>query len=224
MFSNFKGLGEQTLSKIAEMALSNQLKAEKLRVKVKSNPESLAKGIVESLCIDSEGLIMSNNQRLQNLSITFNQISVNPLQALVGNINLTQPSQGTAFFVLTQQDLEQRLNAIKPDSIKKINCSISPEGHLTLNLIPKLNSTGWNLNMKPRVCELSNSILFEEIKDSSNSGSSVSEKVLKEAKALFNLESFQLKGFSLKINSLVVNQGNFIVTAATEITKFPQAV
>lgn len=218
MFSNFKGLGDHTLSKIAEMALSNQLKAEKLKVTVKTNPESLAKGIVESLCIDSEGLVMSNDQRLQNLKMTFEEISVSPLQALVGNIKLTQPSKGTAFFVLTQGDLEHRLNAVKPDNIQQINCSILEDGNLSLDLVSDSRPVNINLKIKPRVCQLSNSIKFEDIKDQ------LPESVLKEAKALFNLESFQLKGFSLKIHSLAVNKGKFTVRAATEISKFPQAI
>lgn len=222
MFSNFQGLGENTLSKIAEVALSNQLKADKLKVTVKTNPEKLAKGIVESLSIDSEGLIMSNNQRLQNLRMTFEQISVNPLQALVGKIKLTQPSQGTAFFVLSKKDLEHRLNRIKPDTIKSINCSIAADGDLLLQLVSGVSKQELNFQLRPKLCKINHRVFLEEVTE--NSDGSLPEIVLKEAEALFNLGNFSFKGLSLKIHSLVVHNGHFTLRAITEISHFPQVV
>lgn len=220
MFSNFQGLGENTLSKIAEVALSSQLKADKLKVTVKTNPDKLAKGIVESLSIDSEGLIMSNNQRLQNLRMTFEQITVNPLQALVGKIKLTQPSQGTAFFVLSKKDLEQRLNTIKLDSIKTINFFIAADGDLLLQLVSRLSKQELNFRIRPKLCQISHRVFLEEVTDNNNG--SLPEIVLKEAEALFNLGNFNLKGLSLKIHSLVVHNGHFTLRAVTEISHFPQ--
>ncbi|TVQ46372.1 MAG: DUF2993 domain-containing protein [Gloeocapsa sp. DLM2.Bin57] len=217
MFASFQGLGENTLSKIAEVALSNQLKADKLKVTVKTNPENLAKGIVESLSIDSEGLIMSNNQSLQNLRMTFEQITVNPLQALIGKIKLTQPSQGTAFFVLSRKDLEQHLNRVKPDSLKSINCYIAPDGDLIVKLISSKQEL--NFQLRPRLCQVSHRVLVEEVTQNN-----VPELVLKEIEALFNLGHFYLKGLSLKIQSLVVNNGHYSLKAVTEITHFPQVV
>jgi hypothetical protein len=222
MFGNFNGLGENTLGKIAEVALAHQLKADKLKVTVKTNPENLSKGILESLSIDGEGLIMSDNQRLQNLKMTFEQISVNPLQALVGKIRLTQPSHGRAFFVLSKKDLEQRLNALKSNNIKKINCCIATDGALTLNIVSQHQKDDLNVKVMPRLCQLNQRIWLEEITEHSTHALTLPEIILKEAEALFNLGSFQLKGISLKINSLAIANGNFTLQAVTEISHFPQ--
>lgn len=219
MLANFKDLGEQTLSKIAEMAIATQLKADKLEVKVKSNPENLAKGVVDSLSIYSEGLITSSNQRLEKMNMTFNEISVNPFQALVGKINLTSPSDGQAFFELTEKNLEDWLNQVKPKTVSKINCRILPEGELVLNLLSPTRES-INTIIKPRVCQVRNSILLEDIKTNTAIEEIWHQQLLKHTEAFLNLQYFQLKGFTIKICHVKFRNGNLVIQADTKITQF----
>ena len=61
MFFKLDNLGEKTINKIAEVALSTKLeKRDKLAVKVKTDPNLLAKGTLESLVIDCQGLMVEN--------------------------------------------------------------------------------------------------------------------------------------------------------------------
>ena len=65
MFFKLDNLGEKTINKIAEVALSTKLeKRDKLAVKVKTDPNLLAKGTLESLVIDCQGLMVENALRM----------------------------------------------------------------------------------------------------------------------------------------------------------------
>lgn len=224
MLTNFRDLGEQTLSKIAEMAIASQLQAEQVRVQVKSHPEKLARGIVDSLIIESQGLTTSNNQRLRHMNLVFHDISVNPLQALMGKIKLTQPSQGQAFFTLDQTDIEHWLNQVRPQEIQNINCAIDRDGKLALNLISHSEAEEIKINFRPQVCPIRNSVLLENSKNLANFREIWHQRILQDTEAFLNLQDFQLKGFSLKIHELITDQGRLTVRGTTKITEFPKTI
>ena len=245
MFLNIDSLGEKTINKIAEVALTTQFKrAEKLTVQVKTDPNKLAQGILESLSIDGQGLVMSKNQQVQSMNITLNTIAVSPLKALMGNIQLTQPSNGTACIVLNDTDLNSafQLENLKKQlkkyqiyldgqlvtvDIQKVYFSILPNGKVGIKAVVFIKETQQfkqvSLTIVPQICTNEKGIIMEDVQ--CEQGGELSplliNTLLEEAKKIFNLNNFQIEGISLLIKQLEVEQGKLTFQAVAGITRFP---
>jgi hypothetical protein len=240
VFLNIDDLGEKTLNKIAEFALSAQLeRAEKLNVRVKTDPSKLAKGELESLVIDGKGLVMNKYLRMQELNMTFNAIAVSPLKALIGNIELTQPSQGFAWVVLNEADLEsafgvesfkkQLQKAAIATEIERVNCQIGSDSTITITVKVYLPETREKkdifVTVKPYINLTGKGVALENIRSSENEEIAVSliSVVLAQAEKIFNLNDFLMDGIDLQIEKVAIAPGQLTLQAAAEITRFPSS-
>ncbi len=246
MFLNMDNLGEKSLNKIAEIALSSQLKqANKLKVEVKTNPTQLSKGILDSLAIDGQGLVMKKNLQMEEMKITLNTIAVSPFKALMGNIQLTQPSEGTACIILNEDDINSAFQCEKLKKqlenyniylenepvtieIKNIDASIINDGKVSIKaeiLIKETNNIEKVILITaPRICATTGKgISLYEIECSA--GKELSplfiNALLAEVEKIFNLNGFQLEGFSLLINQLNVENGKLRLQGNAGISSFP---
>ncbi|PSF35382.1 DUF2993 domain-containing protein [Aphanothece hegewaldii CCALA 016] len=237
-------IGENTINKIAEMALARQIKqAEKVSVKVKTDPEKLAKGLLESITISGSGLMLNSYLRVQEMEIKLNQIVVNPFKALMGNIQLIQPSLGTIHVVLKEKDIEQSLrdriwhetseanrslsNQTLQISIQQVLCKISEQGQIIITTQIHEQSTGEIkevlLKAIPTI-ELNNEIALKEIQQTENSLTTlVNEIILKEIIQVLNFNSFYINGLDWKIQQLTFKTGQFIVQGIAIMSRFPGA-
>ena len=239
-----ENLGEQALNKIAKLALSSQLEdADSLQVQVKTDPEKLARGELESLLIEGEGLVVETDLRLQVLEIAMKAIAVSPLKALRGKIELTQPSQGSARIVLTESDLNCALNS--PDLRAKINvldtylstgdikltvpqkkCQLREDGTVAVEAIVQLQPSGETKEVAftttPNASG-SKGVVLEDIQY--EPGKELSEDLtqafLDKAEKMLDLRNFEKQGLALRINHLNIEAGKITLLAAADITEFP---
>lgn len=240
MFLNLDDLGEKTLNKIAEFALSTQLeRAEKLNVQIKTDPSRLAKGELESLVIDGKGLVMNQYLRMQELNMTFSAIAVSPLKALMGNIDLTQPSQGYACVVLNEADLEsafgvetlkKQLQKTAPETeIDRVNCQIGFDDTVTITVKVYLLETRQNqdifVTVKPYINPTGKGVALETIRSSENEEITavLIPIILIQAEKIFNLRDFLMDGIDLQIEKVAIASGQLTLQAAAKITRFPSA-
>ncbi len=238
-------LGEQALNKIAELALSSQLEdCDDLEVKIKTDPEKLASGELESLSIDGEGLVIETDLRVQLLEIAMKAIAIAPLKALMGNIELTQPSQGTAHLVLTETDLNRAFNS--PELRAKIDvldtylstervkltvpqkrCQLREDGTVAVEALVELQPSGEfkevAFTTTPKIARGGRSVVLENIQY--EPGKEVSEDLTKafldKAGKMLDLRHFEKQGLALSIHSLTVESGRIILSATADITQFP---
>lgn len=104
-------MGEQALSRAAEMMLSSQLDtAEKIDVDVRTNLLNVVQGEVDSVSVTGHGLVMQKDIRVQEMELHTDHISINPLSAILGKFELNQAIDATARLVLTEQDINRTLN------------------------------------------------------------------------------------------------------------------
>ena len=240
-----ENLGEQALNKVAELALSSQLEdADSLEVQIKTAPEKLATGEVESLLIEGEGLVIETDLRVQVLEIAMKAIAIDTLKALTGNIELTQPTEGTARLVLTETDLNRALNS--PDLRAKINvldtylstgevkltvpqkkCQLREDGTITVEALVELQPSGETKEVAftttPKIASGGRSVVLEDIQY--EPGKELSEDLtqafLDKAKKMLDLRNFEKQGLALRINRLNVEAGKITLLAAADITQFP---
>lgn len=240
-----ENLGEQALNKIAKLALSSQLEdSDSLEVKIKTTPEKLASGGLDSLLIEGEGLVIETDLRLQVLEIAMKEIAVAPLKALTGNIELTKSTEGTARIVLTQSDLNRALNS--PQLRAKINvletylsteqitltvpqkkCQLREDGTVDVEALVKLQPSGESFEVAftttPKIAQGGRSVILEDIQY--ESGKEISDELtqgfLDKAGKMLDLRNFEKKGLALRINSLNVESGQITLLAKADITQFP---
>jgi hypothetical protein len=250
MFSKFDALGEKTLNKIAEIALSSQLeKVEQLTVQIKTDPNRLAKGILESLEIRGQGLVMSRWLRMQKLEMILFAIAVNPFKAIMGNIQLTQPSQGNSRFFFQETDivgaidlskLQKQLSQtrIRLDGqqvtvkIGSVNCQLLVDQKLQIKInfeFQEIEETRWvSLIIKPTLCAIKHAITLDDYEISPDSDRHLSSLVvpivLAQTLHFLNLEDFKIEGFSLILTRIDINEikiGQLLLEAKVNMTCFP---
>ncbi|WP_017293291.1 LmeA family phospholipid-binding protein [Geminocystis herdmanii] len=243
---SWDNLGEKTINKIAEMAFKSQIKnADHLRVQVKTNPQKLAQGVLESLDIDGSGLIMQKDLRLEKMKITLNNIAVSPFKALMGNVQLTQPSKGNASIVLNEKDIESALNINNlnrqlqnyeilrhnhPVKVKffRVDCRILADGRIMikakLKILEDNSLESVCLIIKPRICTIGKNLLMDEVECTQGTQFSpiLIKAILDESLKVLNLDRLSVDGISLKINHVSTEDGKLSFLAMAGITHLPK--
>lgn len=240
-----ENLGEQALNKIAELALSSQLEdSDSLEVKVNTSPEKLANGELESLDIEGKGLVIETDLRVQVLEISMSAIAVSPLKALTGNIELTQPTEGTARLVLTETDLNRAFNS--PELRDKISvldtylqkgevkftvpqkkCQLREDGTVAVEALVELQPSGKTKEVAftttPKIAQGGRSVVLEDIQyvTGKEVSEDLTEAFLDKAGKILDLRNFEKKGLALLIHQLDVEAGQITLLAAADITQFP---
>lgn len=232
-------IGENTINKIAEMALARQIKyAEKVSVKVKTDPEKLAKGLLESMTISGEGLRLNSYLRIQEMKLKINEIAVHPLKALMGNIQILQPSLGTILIILNEKDLVQFLRDQKWSetlehellsdlSIQQVSGQISEQGQIMITTQLKVKSTGKIqevlLKAIPTI-DLSSEIILKEIQQTDDQLSAlVNQIILKQLRQVLNFNSLYIDGLELQMQHLTFQHGQLILQGIATMSRFPRA-
>lgn len=238
------GLGEKAINKIAEMALGSQLEdAEKLQVDVKIDPNNLAKGEVDSLTIEGEGLVTPQDMHVAELEMHINNIAVNPLNALFGKIQLTKPSEGTARVVLTETDINHTLQSktvsrnnqklVSIDGqhrlidIQQIESSLQADGKIALSAdisLPELEETKHvSLLIVPSISSSSEVVIqnIQYLKGEEISPELTADLVDRVSEIL-NIRSFEIEGVSLSIRQVDVEAGKVTLFATAVVTQLPK--
>lgn len=238
-------LGEQALSKAAEVAMMTQLdEAEKLDVNIRTDPFKLVQGQLDSVKIEGEGLVMKKDLRAEEVQVQTNDIAINPLAAAFGKIELTRPTEAEAQVVLTEQDLERAFNSEfihtklqnlevniegKPTKIdtNKIEFRLPGESKIALNAEIILSATGETQKVAftavPRM-NAGQQILLEDIQYTEGvEDSPLTTALLESARELLDLSNFELPGMSLRLQNLDVQTGKMILQGQAHVEKFPEA-
>lgn len=110
--SDQQRLDEQAIALAAEMGLSSQLDAtEKLDINVKTDLFKVVQGQAEAVEISGQGLVMQKDIRVQEMELHLDNIDIDPISALFGQVELKHPVDAIAKFVVTEQDINRALNS-----------------------------------------------------------------------------------------------------------------
>lgn len=238
-------LGEQALSKAAEVAMTTQLdEAEKLDVNIRTDPFKLVQGQLDSVKIEGEGLVMKKDLRAEEVQVQTNDIAINPLTAAFGKIELTRPTEAEAQVILTEQDLERAFNSDfiknklqnievniegKPTKINtsKIEFRLPGESKVALNAEIVLQATGETQKVAFTAVlrmDAGQRILLEDIQYTEGvADSPLTAALLESAKELLDLSNFELPGMSLRLKNLEVQTGKLILQGQAHVEQFPEA-
>lgn len=237
-------LGEQALSKVIAAGVTSQLDhADALDVDIRTNPAKLVQGEVDSVAIVGKGLVMKQDLRLETLKINTDKISINPLRAIFGNIELNHSTNAEAYFVLLDNDLNR---ALASDYIqaKLQGLNIQLEGKpVTINVeqaeieLPGNNQLIVNANFLVIESGESKKLIATAVPQIQENGQSISLEVLsaegqgltpelttaifEQVTSLLDLRNFNLPVASLQLHTLEAQTGRLVIHATTEIEQIP---
>ena len=241
------GLHEQALDKAAEIGISSQLdEVENVEVDIKADPFKLMTGEVDAVDIEGKGMVMQQDLRMEKLEMHMGRVGINPMQAAMGQIELTKPADGSAEVVLTEADINRAFNSDYISSMLK-NMEVNIDGKPTIidtqeiNFsLPSDNKVGLNATVLlrdsnetqqiaftavPRVRPNGQGVVLEDVEYAENKELSpeLTNALLEKSAEILDFSNFDLEGMSLKINRLDVKGGKLTMPAAAHVEQIPSA-
>lgn len=240
-------IGEQALSKAAEIGLSTQLdEVENLDVDIRTDPGKLIQGELESVEIEGKGLVMQKDLRAQELELKTTNIAINPLSAAFGKIELTRPTDADAHVVLTEQDIERAFNSEyihnKLQNLKvhvngqplvintrQVQLRLPGDGKFVLTAEILLQETGETQQISfstvPHLTPGGERIALEDIQyvQGKELSPELTTALLERASELLNLRNFELEGMSLRLKGMEVQKGKLTLQATAHVEQFPDS-
>ena len=247
MSSKDRDLGEQAISKAAEVGINSQLdEVDKLDVDVEANPLDVAQGKVKSVTIDAEGMVMNKDLRTDRLVLQTGSIDIDPLKAAFGDIELKHSTDAEAKIVLKEEDLQRAFNSEyiqnklknqKVDidgetvTVNAENVKFELPGDEKISLSAEIDIAESSetkkiaVSAKPRVEENGNKIVLEDVEypNGENTNPELTQALLDSTSELLDLRNFELDEMSLQIKRLDVRQGKMTMTAHAEVREFPDS-
>lgn len=238
---------EQVLSQAVEMGLSSQMhKVEKIAVDVRTDLLKMILGKADSISITGSGLTMQKDIRVQEMQMHADQVVIDPLSAILGQVKLDQPIDTIVRIILTEEDINRALNS---DYIKAklipielcVDSQIVPvelqlplslrlpgnekvefSGTMLLHETEKTRQVGFTAALLPRTHEYP--IRLQEFRCAPEAGGVSLELVLAimhKLTEIVNLPYFDLEGMALRIKELSVQEGSLILIAEAHIYQLP---
>ncbi|MBD1936225.1 LmeA family phospholipid-binding protein [Microcoleus sp. FACHB-68] len=241
------GLHEQALNKAAEIGISSQLdEVDNVEVDIKADPFKLMTGEVDAVQIKGEGMVMQQDLRMEKIEMQMGRVGINPMQAAMGQIELTKPADGTAEVVLTEADINRAFNSDyisgmlknmevnidgKPTTIdtQEINFTLPSDNKVGLNATVLLRDSNETQQIAftavPRVRPNGQGVVLEDVEYAENKELSpeLTNALLEKSAEILDFSNFDLEGMSLKINRLDVKGGKLTMQAAARVEKIPSA-
>jgi hypothetical protein len=238
-------LGEQAISKVAEVGIASQLdEVENLDVEIHTNPLDLIQGKLESVKISGEGMVMKQDLRMESLEVSTGSIAINPGSVIFGKIDLVQPTDAAAKITLTENDINRALNSdflaeklqnlemqvngnpIIVD-IQKAEMHLPGENKLTLQadvLQKDTNETKhFAVTATPEVQASGQRIGLNILSTESDLSPELTTALCNKIMELLDLKNFDMPGMSLQLQHLEAQEGELKLSSNTTIEQFPSA-
>ncbi|MFP4297612.1 MAG: DUF2993 domain-containing protein [Spirulinaceae cyanobacterium] len=245
MIFGIGNIGEGAISKVAEIALSSQVDdSDKLKVDISINADSIAEGTLDAMTIQGKGLIIQKDLRMAEMKVSLGKLSVNPLKAVAGNLELSEPTQGKAHIVVTESDLNRAFNSdyleaqmgdiqVETENkaaileIENMTCHLLSDGKVNIQAQAKILPSGEMQDIEfssvPRIRDDSRGVVLEDVHYQNNRKVSpeLTNALLEKAKQILDLSTFEMPGISLTLENLEVRQKELILDGIAHVTQLP---
>lgn len=247
MLDDNSNVGEQALSKAAEVGLSSQLdEVERLKVEVKTDPLKAVQGELDGVAIEGEGMVMQHDLRVEAMDMQTGSIAINPLAAAFGKIELQQPTEATAHVVLTEQDMNRAFNsqylreklqniAVQIDgqlvtiNTQQVDFQLPEKGKVRIDAQIAAQETGETQQVSfsavPEVDTNGQRIQLQDVQytEGKEVSPKLTEALLEKTSELLDLRNFELEGMSLRLQGFDIESGKLTLNAAASVRQFPSS-
>jgi hypothetical protein len=189
---------------------------------------------------------MQQDLRAEELQVKTTNITINPLGAAFGKIELTRPTEADAHVVLTEQDIERAFNSeFIQQKLQNLDVNVNGqamtinagqvqfqlpgEGKIALKVEIQPQGTDQKKEVAfttvPRLVAGGERLLLEDVQyvEGENLSSEITAILLERTGELLDLRNFELEGISLRLKGLDVQKGKFILQATALVQKFPES-
>jgi LmeA-like phospholipid-binding len=241
-------LEEEMLSKVAETQISNQIdKAEKIDVDVQTDLLKVVQGQADAVAFEGEGLVMQKDIRIQEIKVQTDSIAVNPLSAILGQIELSHPVNTAARIVLLEDDMNRALTSeyvrskmqkydlnvdgkIVSFEVQQIQIFLPEEGKMgfqgrvLLREPEKTQHIGFTAMVRPRT--LSQPIKMESFNCTEGEGISLETIValMQKVKELVNLPYYTFDGTAFRIKNMQVEKEKLTLLVEAKLQQIPSTL
>ncbi len=129
-------LEQQILSHQAELQVADKLDAvENIDIDIKTDFWKMIQGHADGVALSGKGMLIQKDIRVEELHFQTDNIDINPLNAVFGQVELSHPVNAIARMVMTEADINRALNS---DYIRNMmqNINLCLEGG-TVSLKPQ---------------------------------------------------------------------------------------
>ncbi|MBW4565107.1 MAG: DUF2993 domain-containing protein [Mojavia pulchra JT2-VF2] len=240
-------LEEELLAQAAENRLTDQLdEVEKIDVDVKTDLFKIVQGEVDEVSLTGQGLVFQQDIRVQEIKIQTDSFAVNPLSALLGQIELNEPVNAIARIVMTETDINRAFSSefiqsqmqswdlnvegeIVTFNLKQIQLSLPGNGKIEFRLKVMLTERG---NSRPlgftaiiRPPLHPQPLLLESFNCTEGEGLSIETitALMQKLKELQNLPYFEWDNTLLRIKDMQVQKENLILLVEVNMKQIPSS-
>ena len=229
------------IDKIAEVAIASQLKqVEKLKVHIDTALNKLARGKIDSINININGLLIQPYLILEELQLKINSVTVKPRSAILGKIKLVHPAVGTIYFVFNQDDLTRAFNCESflanihqigktiAINLQQVKCALLADGKISLRselILSNTEQARIAFTVVPQISNDGRKIYLQDVHylEGEALAPELTAALLLQVSELLSLRMFERKGMLLRIQQVDVTAGKLILQADTYIEQFPTA-
>ena len=229
------------IDKIAEVAIASQLKqVEKLKVHIDTALNKLARGKIDSINININGLLIQPYLILEELQLKINSVTVKPRSATLGKIKLVHPAVGTIYFVFNQDDLTRAFNCESflanihqigktiAINLQQVKCALLADGKISLRselILSNTEQARIAFTVVPQISNDGRKIYLQDVHylEGEALAPELTAALLLQVSELLSLRMFERKGMSLRIQQVDVTAGKLTLQADTYIEQFPTA-
>ncbi len=234
-------LEEQLISQEAERRVSDQLdEAEQIDIDVQTDLLQVLQGHSDGVSVAAKGLVLKENIRVQEIKLQTDSISINPLSAIFGQVELNEPVNAIARVVMTEADINCALNSEFARSLsQKFQLNVDGESisfelqdiqlfltgdrkiEFQAKVLIKEGDNTQSLNAVGIIIPRTSTqpILVESIKYNSESGISIDliAAFLQKLKELAKLPSFTWEDITFRIKEMEVQQQSLTMILETNV-------
>ena len=242
---NSPDIGEQAISKAAEIGLKSQLdEVEDIHVDINADPLDLMQGKMQSVSIKGQGLIMKQELRAEKIHIETVNIDINPIKAALGHIELNSQSDARVLVVLKEEDIQRAFNCeyvlnklsklnitykgkVTTVKVEKVKFQIPEMGKVSLDAVIRLieenNREHVGFTAIPKVNSSGNSVILNSVQYDREAeyNQEVAQAIVKRAEEILDLRNFELKSMSMQVRRLDVRVGKLSIEADAVVKDFP---
>ncbi|MCU0570067.1 MAG: DUF2993 domain-containing protein [Oculatellaceae cyanobacterium Prado106] len=248
MKANQPSLGEQAVSKVLELGIASQFdNADEFDVEVHTNdPLKLVQGEADSVAIAASGVVTQQDLRVESLEITTDEVSINPLTALFGKVDMLHATNADVRLTLSEadinraiaseffrshlQNLELHMRELTVTlDLQQPNIQLLPGNRIALSTHLFLKETGdqkqLSLRVIPYLRDQGHRIALE-VESASGQGLSLEflMALLDQIVRFLDLRNFMPPGITLQLNTLEVQPQKLHLRGKTTLEKIPETL
>ncbi|MEJ6481021.1 DUF2993 domain-containing protein [Nostoc punctiforme UO1] len=240
-------LEEKFLSQEAERRVSEKLdEVEKIEIDVQTDLFKIVQGQADGVSVAGQGLVIEKDIRVQEIKLQTESITINPLSALFGQIELNEPVNAIARIILTEVDMNRTLASnfvrskmqdfdldvdgrIVSFEAQKIEIFLPGDGKIECRgrvLLKEKGNTrplAYTAIARPRTH--SQPAMLESFNCTEGGGISIEvvTALMQKAKELMNIPYFKWEDMVFHIKDIKVETGSLILMVETQVGQIPSS-